>query len=206
MVSGRQASLGDACRDSFDKYYVLVKLWLAAVTAHVLVIGAAYFGGQILIRWTGDGLNPMSYYGIVAGGVVVGLTAILIVMTIHDHARIRCLETGDAAIRSALWACGYIVAERRAIFLSLMLIATTIAAWLIYQTSATFMPADSPAGLTVSLVWAQAFMAFRALVRVWSSLRRPSCRAGGNGHDWIATRGTALLPIRSQRYGRNRVR
>lgn len=167
MVGGRREALADAGRAGLEKYPAFFKLWLAAMTAHAAIAGGAYFVGRLLIERATAAASELTELAIVAAIAVVAACLLLIIATIHDHARIRCLETGDAAGRCGLWACGYIVCEWRAVALTLLLVGTTAAGWGLYQSSGRFVAADSGLGLTLSLVWAQLFMLFRALIRVW---------------------------------------
>lgn len=167
-LTGRRLSFADARRVGLEKYFPFLKLWVAATTAYTLSIGGTYLGGHLLLRWTAAGASEMTHYGIVATCVVLGMAAILAIATIHDHARIRCLETGEAATASGLWACAYVVRERRALPLASLLACTTVVGWVVYQLAGSVVATDSATGLSISLIIAQVFMAFRALVRVWA--------------------------------------
>jgi hypothetical protein len=166
-VSGRLESLADAGHFGLARYTLFAKLWIAAMLAHALAIGTAYIGGRWLADVAADSHEELTYYAIVSACFLFGLLAMLMVATIHDHARIRCLDTGDGAWRSGLWASSYVLRERRALTLALSFAGTALAGWAIYQFAGSFVSADSPFGLTISLIWAQMFMAFRALLRVW---------------------------------------
>jgi len=177
-VSGRTESLTDTGRFGLARYGLFAKLWIVAMSAHALAIGAAYIGGRLLIDLAADSDHEMTSYAIVGACVLSGMMAALIVATIHDHARIRCLETGDAAWRAGLWASGYVLRERRALTLGLSFVGTALVGWAIYQLAGSFVSADSPFGLTISLVWAQMFMAFRALLRVWAFAAATELQSG----------------------------
>jgi hypothetical protein len=168
MVSGRRGSLTEAAGAGLARYASFLGLWVAAMGAHALTIGGAYLTTGLLADLAVDGSSELTSYGIATVCVLAASVVALGIATVHDHARVRCLETGDAAWRSGLWACAYVVRERRAMPLSLGLVFTTVIGWVIYQAAGTLVAADSALGLTISLVWAQAFMAFRALVRVWA--------------------------------------
>lgn len=167
-VSGVHDSMAAACRAGATNYLELLKLWAGALMSYMAIGAAAYLVGRVLTRWTADSSSELTPYWIIGGCVFVALAAALVIATIHDHARIRCLGTSETGGRAGLWACAYVLRERKAVALTMLLGCTSLAVWAIYQLGATALPANSGLGLAVSLVWAQAFMAVRAILRVWA--------------------------------------
>jgi hypothetical protein len=167
-VIGSHESMSAACRAGAVEYFQLLKLWIAAATSYVLIGIAVIFAERRLTRWAADSPDEMTRYWILAGCILVGGAAVALISTIHDHARIRCLASGESGGRAGLWACAYVAGERRTVTLTLALAFTSLMIWIVYQAGATLVTANSEVGLTVSLVLAQAFMAARALVRVWA--------------------------------------
>jgi hypothetical protein len=168
-VVGRDCdTLSEGVAAGLAKYAGFAGLWVAAMVAHAAVFGAAYVAARLSMDLLADGSSERAYVAIAAACTMAGLAMLLGIATIHDHARIRCVETGEAAWRCGLWACAYVMRERRALPLALSLIITTVLGWSVYQGVSSSIAADSTFNLTISLVWAQVFMAFRALVRVWA--------------------------------------
>jgi hypothetical protein len=167
-VSGLHDSMVAACRQGAASYFQMLKLWAAALGGYTAVGVAAYVAARTLMRWTAGSPSELTPYWIVAGCALASSAAALIIATIHDHARIRCLGANETGGRAGLWACVYVVRERGAVPLTLLLGCTLLAVCMIYQAAAAGLAADSGLGLSLSLIWAQALMAARALLRVWA--------------------------------------
>lgn len=180
-VTGQRASLAEASGAGLARYGAFVTLWIATIAAHALTIGGAYLGTRLLLDMVADGSGEWTSYVIIAAGALAGSAVVLGIATVHDHARIRCLETNDPAWRAGLWACVYVLREPRAVPLALCLIATTAVGWILYQVVSDQVAADSAVGLTLSLVWAQGFMLFRAFVRVWAFASAFELQSGWEG-------------------------
>lgn len=167
-VSGLHHSMSAAFRAGAASYFQHLKLWLGSMTTYVAVGVVAFIAGKALTRAAANSPDELTYYWIIGGCACAALAVAAVIATVHDHARIRCLATNETGGRAALWACGYVVRQRSALALTLLLVATTIAVAAIYQVGADAMPANSGIGLSLSLVWAQLFMAVRSTLRVWA--------------------------------------
>lgn len=167
-VTTKSHSLGDALRRGAGKYRSFLALGLLSGLCNAVAIAAVYAGWSIADGWAAPRADEITRYGVLAGGGLAVALALLLITTVHDHARVRCLDTMDGAGRSFIWAWGYVLREPRALVLATLLLATTGAIWLPYQVTAQLMPTTATLGLTISLVWAQMFMMIRVLVRVWA--------------------------------------
>jgi hypothetical protein len=166
-VTGEREALRDSFSGAAGKYWTFVRMWTAAMAGHAVIILVAYVVRRLLAHWAASSTNEMTPYWILAACLLSAALALLTVTTIHDHARIRCVETADGAGRCMAWAASYVLRQPRTVGLTLLLVVTLGLVWMPYQAVAELIPATSALGLTASLIWAEVFMVLRGLVRVW---------------------------------------
>jgi hypothetical protein len=150
------------------RYWTFLIMWLLAMTAHVVVVIVSYVGWRLIGFSTAESTNEMTPYWAMAACIIGAAPVLLLVTTIHDHARIRCVETADGAGRCMAWAVAYVLRQPRAVGLTVLLVVTLGVAWMPYQAVSELIPATSALGVAASLIWAEMFMALRALLRVWA--------------------------------------
>ena len=145
-------------------------LGLAGLT--LVLQGASVAAGLVLsrsaVRWTAGSSAAMTYYAAVASGVVVAAALVFGLTTVHDHARIRLAADGSGAIGAFIWSLRFVGRHVAAtLSLALLLLVTGVIVWGAYQVFAGWIPVTSRAGLLLSLVWGEALLFVRMLVRVW---------------------------------------
>jgi len=145
-------------------------LGLAGLT--LVLQGASVAAGLVLsrsaVRWTAGSSAAMTYYAAVASGVVVAAALVFGLTTVHDHARIRLAADGNGAIGAFIWSLRFVGRHVAAtLSLALLLLVTGVIVWGAYQVFAGWIPVTSRAGLLLSLVWGEALLFVRMLVRVW---------------------------------------
>jgi len=143
---------------------------LTSVT--ILLQGTSVAAGVILsrsaVRWAAGSYAETTYYAARGSGFVLAAGMVFVLTTIHDHARIRIAAASAGAIEAFVWGLRFVIRHRtRTLSLTLLLLATGVAVWGAYQVAAARIPITSRPGLSVSLLWGEAFLFVRMLVRVW---------------------------------------
>ena len=164
-----QAALRDWLHRGLDLYPTYLGLWLATAVLNAIGLGAVFVVGRALTHWTALSTSEMTLYWIGGIGAALAATLLIFSATVHDHARIHSAATGAGAARAYAWAFGFVARrEKRAVPLTLLLVATGLVVWVAYQTLGMVIRTGSAPGLTVSLLWGQALLLWRMLLRVWT--------------------------------------
>jgi hypothetical protein len=167
-VVGEDLRLGDALHRGLSLFPCFLRLWLVATAVNVAIIIGACVLGRVSVRWTAESANDMTFYSIVGVTTVLALALLLVSVAIHDHARIRCAAAGPAAMRAYMWAIVFVLRrEGRALLLMAALCGTGVALWAVYQSFGMLIATDSTFGVTLSLIWGEALLASRMVLRVW---------------------------------------
>src|SRR6185295_5732339 len=104
-----------------------------------------------------------------AAGAFLTTLAWTFCSAVHDHARIRAFTNSEGALASYRWALGFVLhGGRRAFRVALTLLAIGLILSAFYQAIASFIQADWMTGVVLSILWGQAMLLSRALVRVWT--------------------------------------
>ncbi len=166
---GEDIPVRECLRRGLKVYPTYFRLWVLVTLFNAAVVVAIVFVVHRLTRATAESPSEMAIYWLAAGGLLAGALWLLFSTTVHDHARIRSTVSGTGATRSLLWAVGFVARrEPRALALAALLLGSTIAAWVVYQTVGMLITATSVPGVVLSLVWGQVLMLLRMLLRVWS--------------------------------------
>lgn len=148
---------------------VLCRLWIIAAAAMAIGVGTILglsLAAAVWIPELGLAVPPLA---IMAGGLGAALPVGLLLVTVHDHARLRCLaRAADGAIAAYRWAWGFLWNHGRRV--------TGLAAALGVLTAAVLgagaglhwvVPSDSAGGVTASVVLAQGIAIVRSILRAW---------------------------------------
>jgi hypothetical protein len=169
VAVAEEETLGACARRAFDLYASFVGLAAIAYVVAALTAGGTYLAVRLLWRWTAESPSELRFYAAAAVAVAAAVLIIFFLSTVHIHARVHCAATRAGAVSAYAWALRFVGrGEWRALPLSFVLVMTGGAIWVVYQTVAMLVPATSPPGVTVSLLWAQAFVLARMLMRLWS--------------------------------------
>jgi len=140
----------------------LINLFQAGALAGLFVTGHA------LTRWIGERATEITFYWLSGTAALLGGLAVFFLATVHDHARVRAARTGAGALSALRWAFQYVGRQDgRALLLAVVLLATSLLIWLLYQTVGGVIRTDTAFGVTLSLVWGEALLLSRAFLRVW---------------------------------------
>jgi hypothetical protein len=137
---------------------LLAALWSAAVA------GPAW----ALLRATREHPGPYLWYAIGAAAVVVWLLGLLLLVAIHDHARLRAGLAPAPALRAYAWALRFVLREGEGtIRLAALLQATAVAILALAEWSSLGLPLHETIGLTATLLLGEVFLLARTAMRVW---------------------------------------
>jgi hypothetical protein len=165
---GEPRRLAGCLHRGLELYPRYFRLWVITMLLDAASITAAVLISRGLTRWTAESAAELTYYWCVAAGASVGAALLLVLTTVHDHARIRCARADIGAARAYMWAFGFVCRrEARAAPLAMLLLATGFAVWVVYQTVGMLIVPASAFGLTLSLLWGEMLLLGRMLLRVW---------------------------------------
>lgn len=160
-------TLSDMWSEGFLLYRVFFRLWLLATTLEVVIVAATVLGVRAVQRWLVQSPNELSVYGAAAGGVVLATIGLIVVIAIHDQARIYVVRRRTGALRAYRWASWFVWhGDRRALALAVALLGIGCTLWVFYQAIADAIPVTSSTGVTMSLIWGQVLLLARAGMRL----------------------------------------
>ncbi|HVN86431.1 MAG TPA: hypothetical protein VMW17_16475 [Candidatus Binatia bacterium] len=155
-------------RRSLGLYPVFWRLWVLVMALDTLVIVAVVGAVHRLLRWLAESPNELTTTYALAAGFLVATIALLMLVTIHDHARICIVRRRFGAWRAFRWACRFVLhGDRRALTLTVTMLVAGVPLWLLYRAIEVLIPTTTPdGGVTISLLWGQVLMLGRAFIRV----------------------------------------
>jgi hypothetical protein len=160
--------LAAAARRGLDLYVTFLGLGLVALAVDALLILGTVGVGRWLIQATANTPSETTVSLIVGGGAGVAGSLVLCFTTIHDHARIHSAATGSGAAAAYVWAVGFVTRrEPRAVPLALLLLATGVGVWLVYQTVGTLFVTTWTPAIVLSVLWGEALIFSRMFLRLW---------------------------------------
>jgi hypothetical protein len=162
------ATLGAAFRRGVDTVPVMAQLFVVA--ALVLALDTALIGGTAwaLRRWTVASPSEVLRDGIVLGALGLWLGTYVVLVAIHDHARIRAGAAAEGALRAYGWAVRFVLrGGEPTLRLAVALNLSGVAVWVVYQTIGMNIPVSEGFGMTALVVWGELFLAARMFLRVW---------------------------------------
>lgn len=160
-------TLSEFWRRGLRLYPVFARLWLLAMTVTVVVLAGVAGGMVLLTRWLSESPSEMTYSYVLGAGGLLAALGLLLVVAVHDHARLYAARQDVGAARSYLWALWFVLrGDLRAPWLALALLTIGVVFWLVYQGMATFLPVTSGGGVVASILWGEVLLQGRALLRV----------------------------------------
>ncbi len=166
--AGRRADPGETWVRGMEAAPVLAQVLVIA--ASILVLFSAGLGGAawLVIRGTLGGPSAMLPYYIGGGSAALWLFGCVYLVAVHDHARIRACLSGQGAFASYGWAWRFVLrGGEKAFRLAVALQVTALALFIAYQWTGAVFQTTAGLGVTGSLLWGQAYMFARMLMRVW---------------------------------------
>lgn len=169
VAVGEDGSLGDCLRRGLTLFPTFLRLSVLANLLSVAGIGTAILVGRWVTRWTAESSSELTFYVIIGTGTVLTAGLLVFLITVHDHARVRSTAHHAGALGAYTWAWFFVTRrEWRALPLALLLFGTSFALWVVYQSVGMLVTTNSTHGIVVSLVWGEALLFARMLLRVWS--------------------------------------
>lgn len=162
------ARLEELFRRGLDAVGVFARIYLVAAVALLVVSAAIGAAAWAALRWTAT--SPSPYVTESIAGAAAGLWALccVLLVAVHDHARLRARAAAEGALTAYRWAAGFVLRGGEGAFLlALLLQTTTIAVWAGYHVLALRLPLGAVLDVTGSLLWGELFLLVRAGVRVW---------------------------------------
>lgn len=166
------ASLRDDQRDPWREGTGLVpvmgRLYVLAIAVILLWSGAVAGPVWAIVRASREHPGAYLWYQLGAVALVVWLLGMVVLVAIHDHARLRAGLAGEGALRAYGWAVDFVLrGGRRALPLALLLQLSAVGLLAIYELTSLALPIADHVGLTVAMLLGQLFMLARSAMRVW---------------------------------------
>jgi hypothetical protein len=168
VAAGEDVALSESVRQGVALYPRFLRLWFLALLVNGAAVVGAVLLGWVLTRWTAESAHEASFYWAIGASGAIGAIALLFCTTVHDHARVHSVATGDGAARAYAWALGFVSRrEWRALPLAALLVASSLVVWVVYQTVGMRIPTSSTVGVAASLIWGETLLLARMLMRLW---------------------------------------
>jgi hypothetical protein len=166
VAVAEEGEWGRVAHRAIDVFLTFLGLWFLMAGVLGGLLGAIGIGAWGLTRWT-ESSSEMGTSLVLGGAVGLGLLTILILATVHDHARIHSAATGARALSAYAWAAAFLLRTRLAIPLAAVFAVTGIVLWGIYQSVAAFLVTESVPGVVLATLWGQTWLFVRVFTRVW---------------------------------------
>lgn len=166
--SGGALRVREALHRGWELSFTMFELFLIA--AAILLAFSILLWALLrpLILWTMESGSEVLPAAIAAGGGVLWLLGFILLVAIHDHARIRACSAGGSSVASYRWAARFVVrGGEPAYLLALALNLTALAVWVLYASVAIQIPTSNSAGVAGALVWGQLLVYSRMALRIW---------------------------------------
>jgi len=169
VCGDEELGVRDALRAGAGVTAVFLRIGLVALASFVVLVGGTAVASFVGLRLARQAVAPGAYQaGAVAGAFLLAL-AWVFCAAVHDHARLRAFLTGEGALASYGWAFSLVTrGRRRAYPLALALVGVGALLAAFYQVVASQIAADWMTGVVLSILWGQAMLLARSLVRVWA--------------------------------------
>lgn len=168
-VQGKgHVKLPDAFQRGWSFAALMLRLLVIAVTLQVAFACLVFGSAWSLWYWTIAGTSALLRDCIAAASAVIWLPGFILLVAIHDHARIRACAHGQGAVSAFLWAARFVLrGGEHAFLLALLLNFTVLLVWGVFESVAWVTPADSALGVSAAVLWAEIFAYTRLSVRIW---------------------------------------
>ena len=169
VAVGEDGTTGECLRRGVSLYPTFFRL---SVLSNALCVGAAVTGvlaGRALVHRAAESSTEMTLYLAVAAGALVGAVLLVFLVTVHDHARVRCTASSAGALSAYAWSLRFVARrEWRALPVALVLLFIGFVLWVVYQTIGMLISTTTTHGIALSLIWGEALLLARMLLRVWT--------------------------------------
>jgi len=163
-----EMDLAEAFRQGIEvtpRMFCLMLIATVGLVSLTAIVGsAAWWAASATVNHPSE----MTWYYIGAGAVALWLIGYVLLVAIHDHARIRACATGEGAGKAYLWAVGFVFhGGERAFLLAVLLNLTALAVWGVYQGVNANILVGKGFGVASLLLWGEVFLYARMFLRVW---------------------------------------
>ena len=147
---------------------VMARLYGLALFVALLWSGAVAGPTWALLRSTREHPGAYLWYQIGALALAVWLLGMVVLVAVHDHARLRAGLAGDAALRAYGWALRFVLRDGEATLrLALLLQLSASGLLAVSELSSLALPLIDLLGLTGALLLGEVFLLARSAMRVW---------------------------------------
>jgi hypothetical protein len=168
LVAALRAGESHPWRDGIDLAPVMARLYGLAVVVALLWTGALAGPTWAALRSTREHPGAFLWYQIVAVALFVWALGMVVLVAIHDHARLRAGLAGAGALGAYGWAMRFVLRDGEATLRLAILLQLSAAGLLAAsELSSLFLPLAAVLGLTGSLLVGTLFLLARSAMRVW---------------------------------------
>ncbi len=147
---------------------VMAGLYGLALALVAVLSGAVWGAVWEAQRWTVASTSAALPDAIYAAAAVLWAVGYVLLAAVHDHARLRACAADCGVLAAYGWAWRFVLrGGEGAIPLAIVLQATALALWLVYQLIGLALPVNEILGVTGSLLWGEVFLCTRMAMRVW---------------------------------------
>lgn len=151
-------------RDGVMLAPVMARLAVLALLVVLLWSGAVAGPAWALLRSTREHPGAYVWYQIGGAALALWLGGLVVLVAIHDHARLRVGLVGAGALRAYGWALQFVLRGREpALALALVLQASAVGLFVVGEAAAMAPRLD----VTASLLVGEVFLLSRSALRVW---------------------------------------
>jgi hypothetical protein len=142
----------------------MARLYVLAALVALLWSGAVAGPTWAALRSTREHPGAYLWYQVGGAALALWLGGLVLLVAIHDHARLRAGLAGEGALRAYGWAVRFVLRGReRAIPLALLLQASAVGLFAVGEAAAMAPGVD----FTASLLFGEGFLLARSALRVW---------------------------------------
>lgn len=168
VCGNEDLGIRDALRAGAGVTALFLRIGLLAAALFVVLVGGVSLATVVGMRAARLAVSPGLYEVTALLGIAIAAVAWVFCAAVHDHARLRAFASGAGAVTSYVWALRFVLrGGRRAYPLALALAVTGLLLAAFYQVVASQIAADWMTGVVLSILWGQAMLLARALIRVW---------------------------------------
>lgn len=166
------AAVGDAeaatWRQGLALAPAMARLYGLALVVALLWSGAVAGPAWGLLRSTREHPGAWLWYQIGGVALAVWVLGMVVLVAVHDHARLRAGLAGGGALRAYGWALRFVLRDGAAtIRLALLLQLSAAGLLAVSELSSLALPLQDLLGLTGALLLGEAFLLARTAMRVW---------------------------------------
>ena len=157
-----------AWREGLGLAPAMARLYGVALAIFLLWSGAVAGPTWAMLRSTREHPGAYLWYQIGALALVVWLLGVVVLVAIHDHARLRVALRRESAFGAYAWALRFVLRDGEATIRLAVLLQLSAAGLLAAsEVSSLALPLYDVLGLTGTLLLGEAFLLARTAMRVW---------------------------------------